>query len=169
MERLINLGTSSFGHQNNSLMRLYQITADRVRRGRIIAWMPAFSPELAIKKLETKATLERQMIDTNSAKVLELARSAFKKPINHHDNPKEYKGQGRRFVNSPEVPALVNILSNEYVKGYNDRLAYTGRQKAETRAKGSQDAHFFLMGWNVAQRKINAQKPKRTRKKSKVA
>ncbi len=173
MERQINLtaGFLQIGNQNQTLIRLYQVTADRIRRGRTTTLISAFSPELAAKKVDQIIP-----IDTSSAFITEMHRSAFAKPIHYHETPEQLammpaQTYNRRTFFPSVCPPLVNVLSIAWTEGYNDRLSYTGRQKAETRAKKANgDAAFFLMGWNSAQRKLNALKPKKTtRKKSKVA
>lgn len=148
--RFINLtsGDLQVGHQNQTLKRLYLVQADRIRNGRVTSLVSAFAPHLAAKKVDNTIS-----IDTSSARVTELHRSADLKP----------KEPIHRLVIEP-VPPLVNVLSNEYVHGFNDRLSYTGRQKAETRAKNAHDAAFFIMGFKAAERRLKRSKPKRKRK-----
>lgn len=178
MEHFINLSAQNefqlqHGNQNQSLIRLFQVTADRVRRGRITCLISAFSPSLAAKKVDNMIA-----IDTSSAFIVEMHRSAEKKPLHFHETPEQLAMMPRDTYNRrifstffpPVCPPIVATLKDAWLAGFNDRLAYTGRQKAETRAKKAQEADFFLMGWNSAQRRINASKPKKaTKRKSKVA
>ncbi len=178
-DRFINLSAANneglaFGHQTQSHKRLYLLKADRVRRGRISTLVSAFSPALAAKKVD-----QHEAIDTSSAEITEIHRGtnpAFRfldtnVSIGANQVHFQPSNHGRNLVNLPSVPLSVNTMSNEYIAGFNDRLSYTGRQTAKTRAKNSKNPAMFMLGYNVAQRKLNASKPARKprKKTAKVA
>lgn len=164
MERLINLGTHSHGHQNVSRMKLYRLQGRFLKGAFFNVLIPAFSPELAINKFARRANFEKSHVIVTLEH--DSADRKFQGKENHKDGRIAYvpKNMGRNLVKLKDAPEILNVLANEFINGFNDRLSYNGKQTAKTRAKNANDPEFFTLGFTRAAARIAKNKPKKSRK-----
>lgn len=164
MERAINLGQSDYGHRNLSLKKLYRVRAEFIRNGRLNLLIPAFSPELAINIAARKANID-----------IGTATAELESPVclpkaygdeRRRDGLREFtpRQMGRNLAKMPlgNMDAL-KTAKREWMLGYAHRMKLKRAGKIPT--LHSEDADMFRLGYNVAERQKNAEKPKKSRKK----